>query len=123
MNVLSCFDGISCGMVALERAGINVDKYYASEVDKYAIQVSKKNYPNIIQIGDVRNVDPELYKDCELLIGGSPCQSFTFSGQREGMVTEEDVEVTSLEQYLKLKNEGFDFKGQSYLFWEYVRLL
>ena len=123
MNVLSLFDGISCGMVALERAGIKVDEYYASEVDQYAIKVSKKNYPNIIQIGDVRNVDPELYKDCELLIGGSPCQSFTFSGKREGMVTEEDVEVTSLEQYLKLKNEGFDFKGQSYLFWEYVRLL
>lgn len=123
MNVLSCFDGISCGMVALERAGIKVNTYYASEVDKYAIQVSKKNYPNIIQIGDVCNVDPSLYKDCELLIGGSPCQSFTFSGKREGMVTEEDVEIISLEQYLKFKNEGFDFKGQSYLFWEYVRLL
>ena len=123
MNVLSLFDGVSCGMVALERAGIQVNKYYASEIDPYAIQVSKKNYPDIIQIGDVRNIDSTLYSHCELLIGGSPCQSFTFSGKREGMVTEEDIEITSLEQYLELKTEGFDFKGQSYLFWEYVRLL
>lgn len=123
MNVLSLFDGISCGMVALERAGIDVDKYYASEIDPHAIQVSKKNYPNIIHIGDVRNIDPSQYKDCELLIGGSPCQSFTFSGKREGMVTEEDIDITSLEQYIKLKDEGFNFKGQSYLFWEYIRVL
>ena len=123
MNVLSLFDGISCGMVALERTGILADKYYASEIDPYAIQISKKNYPSIVQIGDVRNVDDALYNDCDLLIGGSPCQSFTFSGRREGMVTEENIEVTSLEQYLQLKSEGFDFKGQSYLFWEYVRLL
>ena len=123
MNVLSLFDGISCGMVALERAGIKVDKYYASEIDKHAIAISQKNYPNIIQVGDVRDIDATLYSDCELLIGGSPCQSFTFSGKREGMVTEENIEITSLDQYLELKNEGFDFKGQSYLFWEYVRLL
>ena len=53
MNVLSLFDGISCGMVALERAGIKVDKYYASEIDQYAIKISEKNYPNIIRLGDV----------------------------------------------------------------------
>lgn len=56
MNVLSLFDGISCGQVALERAGINVDKYYASEIDKYAIQITQKNYPNTIQLGDVKTV-------------------------------------------------------------------
>ena len=55
LNVLSLFDGISAGMVALERAGIPVDNYFASEIDKYAIQISKKNYPNIIQLGDVRD--------------------------------------------------------------------
>ena len=123
MNVLSLFDGVSCGMVALERANIDTEQYFASEIDKHAIYVSKKNYPHIIHIGDVRNVEAEPYQGCELLIGGSPCQSFTFSGRREGMVTEENVEITSLEQYLQLKSEGFDFKGQSYLFWEYVRLL
>lgn len=56
MNVLSLFDGISCGRIALERAGIKVDKYFASEIDKYAIQVSKKNWPDIVHIGDVKNV-------------------------------------------------------------------
>lgn len=55
MNVLSLFDGVSCGMVALERVGIRVDKYYASEIDEYAIKISKKNYPNIIQLGDITN--------------------------------------------------------------------
>jgi DNA (cytosine-5)-methyltransferase 3A len=83
MNVLSLFDGISCGMVALERAGIKVDKYYASEIDKYAIQISKKNYPNIIQLGDITkwqewDID---WANIDLLIGGSPCQGFSFSGK------------------------------------------
>lgn len=54
MNVLSLFDGMSCGMIALERAGIQVDNYYASEIDKYCIKVSAKNYPQIIRLGDVR---------------------------------------------------------------------
>ena len=70
IRVLSLFDGISCGMVALERAGINVDKYYASEIDKYAIQITQKNYPNTIQLGDVKTVTG--LKDIDLLIGGSP---------------------------------------------------
>lgn len=123
INVLSCFDGISCGMVALERAGINVDRYVAYEIEPNAIKISKKNYPQIEHCGDVTTADFTEYKDFDLLIGGSPCQSFTFAGKREGMVTSEDVEVTSLEQYMDLKNQGFQFKGQSYLFWEYVRAL
>ena len=60
MNVLSLFDGMSCGMIALERAGILVSNYFASEIDKYAIKVSEKNYPNIIRLGDVTTV---AYKD------------------------------------------------------------
>ena len=92
MKVLSLFDGISCGMVALERAGIPVEKYYASEIDKYAMQVSSKNYPDIIQIGNVTEV--KYYKgnllsekgyiktDIDLLIGGSPCQGFSFAGKQ-----------------------------------------
>ena len=83
MNVLSLFDGISSGMVALERAGIKIDKYYASEIDKYAMQISKKNYPNIIQLGDITkwktwDID---WANIDLIIGGSPCQGFSFSGK------------------------------------------
>lgn len=84
MKVLSLFDGISCGRVALYRAGIPVDKYYASEIDKYAIQVSQHNYPDTIQLGDVTNwrewnVD---FADIDLVIGGSPCQGFSQAGNR-----------------------------------------
>ena len=77
MKVLSLFDGISCGQVALERAGIKVDTYYASEIDKYAMQVTQKNYPNTIQLGDVTKIDGKKFKGIDLLIGGSPCQSLS----------------------------------------------
>lgn len=80
MNVLSCFDGISCGMVALERAGIKVDNYYASEINKYAIQISRKNYPNIHQLGDINNWKSWNLPKIDLLIGGSPCQGFSRAG-------------------------------------------
>jgi len=123
MTVLSLFDGISCGRVALERAEISVEKYYASEIDKYAIQVSERSYPDIIHVGDVRNINSDDYKDVDMIIGGSPCQCFSFAGKRNGMTTTENVRVTSLEQYLQLKKDNFEFQGQSYLFWEYVRLL
>lgn len=123
MKVLSLFDGISCGMVALERAGIDVEKYYASEICDYAIKISQKNYPNIIQVGDVRNINCEDFSDIDLLIGGSPCRSFSFAGSMIGMTTVEKMEITSLEQYIELKNKGFKFEGYSYLFWEYVRIL
>ena len=77
MRVLSLFDGIACGYEALLRAGIKVDAYYASEIDKYAIQVALKNHPDIIEIGDVNNINFEEYKDIDLLIGGSPCQDLS----------------------------------------------
>ena len=73
MNILSLFDGISCGRVALERANIKVDKYYASEIDKYAIQISNKNFPDIIQLGDINNWKSWNLSNIDLLIGGSPC--------------------------------------------------
>lgn len=102
MNVLSLFDGISCGMVALERAGIPVDTYYASEIEPNAIKVSQKNYPNIIQLGDVTkwgewDID---WSSIDLLIGGSPCQGFSSSGK------------------------GLNFEDpRSKLFFEYVNIL
>lgn len=82
--MLSLFDGISCGKVALDRAGIKVKKYYASEIDKFAMQVSEKNHPDIIQLGDVtswRSWDID-WENVGLLIGGSPCQGFSFAGKQ-----------------------------------------
>lgn len=122
-TVLSLFDGMSCGRLALERAGIEVGKYYASEVDKYAITVTKANWPETIHLGDVRNVSAADLPAIDMLIGGSPCQSFSFAGKRVGMVTKEKEKILTLEQYLQLKEQGFEFEGQSYLFWEYVRIL
>lgn len=82
MNVLSLFDGMSCGQIALERVGIRVDNYFASEIDKHAIKVTQTNYPNTIQLGDVREIKAENLPTIDLLIGGSPCQGFSFSGKQ-----------------------------------------
>lgn len=123
MNVLSLFDGMSCGQQALERSGFKVTKYYASEIDKYAIQVTTDNYPNTIQLGSVVNVDVTKLDKIDLILGGSPCQSFSFAGKRKGMSTKCETEILTLEHYLELKEQGFEFEGQSYLFWEYVRIL
>lgn len=82
MKVLSLFDGISCGMVALERAGISVDRYVAYEIDQHAIHVSRKNYPQIEQCGDVTTADFAQYQGFDLLIGGSPCQGFSIAGKQ-----------------------------------------
>ena len=100
MNVLSLFDGMSCGQIALERAKIKVENYFASEIDKYAIQVTKHNYPNTKHIGDVTKVKGAELPKIDLLIGGSPCQGFSFAG----------------------KQLNFDDQ-RSKLFFEFVRLL
>ena len=73
MNVLSLFDGISCGRVALERSGLFVEKYFSCEIDKYALEISKKNFPEIIQLGDVLELDVDSLPKIDLVIGGSPC--------------------------------------------------
>ena len=104
MNVLSLFDGISCGHVALERVGIKVDNYFASEIDKYAIKVTMKNYPNTIQLGNVITVDGFSLPKIDLLIGGSPCQD--------------------LSNYKYDRNDVKGLEGsKSSLFYHYVRLL
>lgn len=101
MNVLSLFDGMSCGQQALNRLGIKYDNYYASELDKYAIQITQKNYPDTIQLGDVCGVvAKDLPKDIDLLLAGSPCQGFSFAG----------------------KQLAFD-DPRSALFFEFIRLL
>ncbi len=84
INVLSLFDGMSCGQIALERAGISVNKYYASELDAHAMKITQHNYPNTIQLGDVTkwkewDID---WASIDLVIGGSPCQGFSFAGKQ-----------------------------------------
>ncbi len=127
-TVLSLFDGMSCGQVALGEAGIKVKKYYASEIDKSAITITQKNHPNTIQLGSVVDLKKKqlrkLFKGKRVvLMGGSPCQGFSLAGKMLGASTSCGIDVTSLKQYLKLKKEGFAFDGQSYLFWEYVRIM
>ena len=100
MKVLSLFDGMSCGQIALSKLGVKVDKYYASEIDKYAIEITQKNFPDTIQLGDVCNLDPKDFMDVDLLLAGSPCQGFSFAG----------------------KQLAFD-DPRSALFFEFVRLL
>tara|TARA_R110000850_G_C9850882_1_gene455253 strand:+ start:31 stop:969 length:939 start_codon:yes stop_codon:yes gene_type:complete len=100
MNVLSLFDGISCGQVALEKAGVKIKKYFASEIDKHAIKVTQSNYPNTVQIGNVLDVNGCDLPKIDLLIGGSPCQGFSQAGK-------------------KLNFED----PRSKLFFEYVRIL
>jgi len=93
MNVLSLFDGMSCGQIALDKLGIKVDNYFASEIDKYAIKVTQKNYPNTEQVGDVTELDGSYLPEIDLLIGGSPCQDFSqanlkgegLNGSRSGL--------------------------------------
>lgn len=123
MNVLSLFDGLSCGQIALKELGIKVDKYYASEIDKHAIKQTMLNFPDTIQLGSVTDVDVSKLDKIDLLIGGSPCTNFSFAGKRNGMSTTTNEEIYTLDRYLELKADGFQFEGQSYLFWEYMRIL
>lgn len=81
MNVLSLFDGISCGRIALERSGIKVDNYFASEIDKYSMEISRKNYPDIIQLGNIEKWQEWNLPKIDLIIGGSPCQGFSIAGE------------------------------------------
>lgn len=116
LRVLSLFDGISCGQVALERAGIPVEVYYASEIDKYAIQVTQKNYPNTIQLGDINNIDfTQFIGKIDLIMGGSPCQDLSIAGKRKGLSGErsglfykfvEAIEVIKPKYFLLENNYG-----------------
>jgi len=102
MNVLSLFDGMSCGQIALERAGVKVENYFASEIDKYAIKVCKANYPNTKHIGSVVDVTASSLPSIDLLIGGSPCQGFSFAGKQLNF---EDPRSKLFFEYVRLLNE------------------
>ena len=102
MNVLSLFDGLSCGQIALERADIDVKNYYASEIDKHAIKVTQHNYPNTIQLGDVTQIKGQDLPQIDLLIGGSPCQGFSFAGRQLNF---DDPRSKLFFEFVRLKNE------------------
>jgi len=101
MNVLSLFDGMSCGQIALNKVGINYENYYAAEIKPHAIKVTQHNYPNTIQVGDVTKIDVNNLPKIDLLIGGSPCQDFSRANKVQ---------------------KGLDGE-KSGLFYEYVRIL
>ena len=123
LTYLSLFDGMSCFQIALKELGIPISKYYASEIDKFAMQQTQHNFPNTIQLGSIVDIDVSSLDHIDFIAGGSPCQSFSFAGKRAGMSTKCNEEIYTLERYLELKSEGFEFEGQSYLFWEYMRIL
>lgn len=99
LNVLSLFDGMSCGQLALQKVGLKVNSYYASEIDEKAIYITQKNFPNTKQLGSITELKGEDLPKIDLLFGGSPCQSFSSFGNRKG------------------------FDGKSGLFGEFVRVL
>ena len=100
MKVLSLFDGMSCTQLALKNLGVNVETYYSSEIDKYAIQITQKNFPDTIQLGDIKDIKGEDLPEIDLIVAGSPCQGFSFAG----------------------KQLAFD-DPRSALFFEFIRLL
>jgi len=102
INVLSLFDGMSCGQIALDQLGIEVDRYYAAEIDKYAIKVALDNYPNTIQLGDVTKVTFFGLPPIDLLIGGSPCQGFSFAGKQLNF---DDPRSKLFFEFVRLKEE------------------
>ena len=126
IRVLSLFDGMSCGQMALRDLGFPIEVYYASEIDKFAIAQTQLNFPDTVQLGDVRNIDVDKLCDevgeFDLLLAGFPCTDLSLAGTRRGMSTTTKEKVTSLSQYIDLKDAGFEFAGQSYLFWEFVRI-
>lgn len=170
MNVLGLCDGMSCLQIAMKELGLPIDKYYASEIDKFAIKQAQYNFPNTIQLGSITDVDISKLDKIDFIGAGTPCTNFSFAGKRKGMsikepvpfvkpslddydvylsnedsvyldyedycereetkhkrycdsIGKETVEIYTLERYLELKEQGFEFEGESYLFWEFMRIL
>jgi len=129
-HVLSLFDGMACGAQAFDQARVPIASYNASEIEKSPMKVAKHNFPHINHIGDVCDLNPEDWKHIDLIIGGSPCQSISGAGNGKGLTTNDGIIVDSLELYMALKNDGYnyDYKHSliyfhsSCLFWEFVRM-
>jgi site-specific DNA-cytosine methylase len=126
--VLSTFDGMSCGQIAFNKMGVKPSKYYAAEIDPYAIKVTQANYPSTIQMGDVtkwREWDLD-WSTIDYFIGGSPCQGFSLMGGHGGTLATlngDTVIISDRVTYQYMKLSGAVFSSQSHLFWEYVLLL
>jgi DNA (cytosine-5)-methyltransferase 3A len=122
-NVLSVFDGCSMFQQALKSSGIKYGNYYASEINESAMSITMKNFPKTIQLGDIRNVNPNKLEDIEIMVAGFPCQQFSIAGNKKGMVDKNGNELLSFKQYLEADKKGLiDPNSQSYLFWEAIRL-
>jgi len=121
INVLSLFDGISCGQVALERAGVPVANYFASEIDKHAIKVTQHNYPKTQQLGDVTKIAglDLILPHIDLLIGGSPCQGFSFAGKQLNF---EDPRSALFFEYVRILNEIREYNPGVKFFLENVKM-
>ena len=117
-NVLSLFGGIECGRVALNNLGIIPDRYLSSEINDNSIKIASKNFPDIEHIGSVTDVKAAELPKIDLILAGFPCTDLSRAGRQNGFYG-----IDSLEDYLYLKQNNHKFKGQSYLFWEFVRLL
>ena len=121
LNVLSVFDGIAGAYEGITRAGKLIGKYYGAEIDEIAKQIAKARHPDIIHVGDVRNLLGKDFKHIDVLCGGSPCQSISVAGNIKGITTTDGTIIKSLGHYLDLKSKGYEFNASA-LFWEFVRL-
>ena len=127
IKVWSLFDGMACCAIALKELGIDIEQYISSEIEKSDLKLELNNFPDMIQVGSVTEINVaelvEKYGVPDMVTAGSPCQSFSFSGKMKGMSTAQGEEIYTLGRYLELKSQGFEFEGQSYLFWEFMRIL
>lgn len=124
MEMVNCFfgfDGIRVSSQSLKECGVNTGFVYSSEIDADANDVGRKHHPSCVELGDIRHVNALDLDFIDLYGGGSPCQNFCFQSKKDGMITDDGIIIDTLDKYLELKKAGFEFKGQSYLFWEWFR--
>ena len=118
MNILSLFGGIECGRVALNNLGVTPNNYFSSEINENSIEIAKHNFPDIIHVGNIIDLKAKDLPKIDLILAGFPCTDLSRAGRQNGFYG-----IYSLEQYQYLKENNHEFQGQSYLFWEFVRLL
>lgn len=119
MNVLSLFDGISCGQLALKTSNIEYSNYFSCEIDKHAIKVTQTNFPNTVQLGDVTKISAKILPKIDLLIGGSPCQGFSLAGKQLNF---NDPRSKLFFEYLRLLNEIRETNPDVKFFLENVKM-
>lgn len=127
LNVLSLFNGMSCGYIALSELGFKINKYYVSEVDKHANKIAELIYPDSIFLGDVRKIDVAQLETIDIVLAGFPCTDLSFAGKKSGLICEGLDEYMELrEEYLKTNDEDLYFHNgkfqQSILFYEFLRI-